>query len=202
MPLKRGTPTDQLTNVLQVIQLGRKTGQLSVERGEGPQREWGEVTFSNGHITAAQSGQLDGQTALAWLRTWGPCRFVFVSTQTDRITGPMAHISGPSSMPSPPPTSQSDFSAQHLTDPNQRAMTGPLKAVSSPVTQGPRRTSAADAGLKRLTQANLSRLHRHLYLLIDGNRSFIELVRLMGRQPGEVQQILQDLENIGIIQFP
>ncbi|GCE28233.1 hypothetical protein KDA_37170 [Dictyobacter alpinus] len=205
MSLRRGIPTDQLTNVLQVIQLGRRTGQLSVERGEGTQRETGEITFANGHITAAQSGQLDGRMALDWLKTWGPCRFVFVNTQTDRITGPMTNIQMSPSTPSTLPTTRPSFPAiSSTTDPKQRAITGPLQAMQQqpPTLYGPQRTCAADEGLKRLAQANASRLHRHLYLLIDGNRPFTELVRLMGRQPGEVQQILRDLERIGIIQIP
>ncbi|WP_126552327.1 DUF4388 domain-containing protein [Dictyobacter kobayashii] len=207
MASRRGIATDQLMNVIQVLQLGRKTGQLSIERGEEPQREWGEITFSQGHITSAQSGQLEGQTALDWLKTWGPCRFIFVNTNTDKGTGPMANIQmSPATNPSLPAVRPS------ITQPlpgdfRQRPTTGSMPAI--PVTPGapsipvgpgdPRRTCSAEEGMRRLARANLPRHYRHLYLLIDGNRSFIELVRLTGRPPGEVQQLLHDLERIGII---
>lgn len=71
----------------------------------------------------------------------------------------------------------------------------PIQASNS----GPQRSCTPEEGLRRLTQANLSRHHRQLYLLIDGNRSVMELIRLTGRQPGEVQQLLYDLERIGIV---
>lgn len=61
---RRGTTTDRLANVIQVIQLGRKTGILSVKRGEGGTREEGTITFIQGHITQAYAGQRRGQAAL------------------------------------------------------------------------------------------------------------------------------------------
>jgi hypothetical protein len=93
MPHRRGIATDQLTNILQVIQLGRKTGLLTVERGEGAQREEGEITFQQGYVMHAHSGQLEGMTALNWMKTWGPCRFIFVNSNDERSTGPIQELS-------------------------------------------------------------------------------------------------------------
>ena len=45
----------------------------------------------------------------------------------------------------------------------------------------------------------LSRLHRQLFLLIDGKRSTQELARLIGRPHQEVLIVLADLESTGLI---
>ena len=50
-----------------------------------------------------------------------------------------------------------------------------------------------------IERASLSRAHRRLFLLIDGYRSTPELVRLMGRGQEEVNALLRDLENAGLI---
>jgi hypothetical protein len=146
---RRGTTTDNFLNIIQVIELGRKTGYLLVERGEGTAREEGELVFVRGQIIEANSGHLVGQQALNWLKTWGVCHFLFV--------------------PSP-------FSARPL------------------------RTQPNDTGIQLLNQKRFSRLHLHLFLLVDGQRNIIELARIIGKKPEEVQQLLSDMEAIGIIQ--
>jgi predicted transcriptional regulator len=47
---------------------------------------------------------------------------------------------------------------------------------------------------------SLSRQHRHLLLLVDGQRTVADMVRLIGRAQNEVQKLLGDLEQAGIIQ--
>src|SRR5438552_3920734 len=92
MSQRRGTTTDQLNNVIQVIQLGRKTGVLTVERGAEPTLEVGEITFVYGQITHAHIGQLDGQMAVNWLCSWGTCRFLFTPAGSERTTGPIPSL--------------------------------------------------------------------------------------------------------------
>ncbi|WP_201387829.1 hypothetical protein [Ktedonobacter sp. SOSP1-52] len=53
--------------------------------------------------------------------------------------------------------------------------------------------------LRLIEQSGLSRNHRRLLLLIDGNRNSAELARLMGRSQEEAQQLIRDLEYIGIV---
>jgi Domain of unknown function (DUF4388) len=83
MPQQRDTATDRLLNVIQVIQLGRKSGLLSVERGEGIQFEEGMIMFVNGQATQASVGPRTGLEAFNWLSTWNACLFSFIpSTAT------------------------------------------------------------------------------------------------------------------------
>nr|MDQ2716835.1 DUF4388 domain-containing protein [Chloroflexota bacterium] len=78
MPQQRGTITERLTDVIQVIQMGRKSGLLTADRGEGRTFEEGAITFVNGQVAQATATHLNGQEALNWLKTWGTCYFTFV----------------------------------------------------------------------------------------------------------------------------
>jgi hypothetical protein len=210
----RGILTDQLESVLQVIQLGHKTGYLTVERGEGQYQESGEITFVDGQVMHAFSGQLQGNAALTWLRTWTTCRFLFVNAKKEKITDAMSKISSPSSSirpsittsPLPPAASPHAYPStgddwQRTTDVNFPLSSTIAAAGANITSRYPQRTVAADEGLRRISNAQLTRLHRQLYLLIDGKRNYLELVRLIGKLPEDVQLLLGDLERIGVIYY-
>lgn len=198
MSERRGTLTDRLANVIQVIQLGRKTGTLLVERGEGTTREEGSIIFVQGQITQAQGGQRTNQAALTWLSTWGTCHFTFVTDASMKSTGPIK------ALPHTPhiTTSQDTQSLRVMpATPTQGNNTLELPAYSPQGARVPYRTRSADEAIALLNRAKLSRVHRHLLLLVDGRRTFAELVRLVGRKPEEVQKVLQDLQQIGVLQI-
>ncbi len=56
MPPQRETATDRLADVIEVAQLGQKTGLLTVERGNGITLEEGSITFVDGQVTEASAG--------------------------------------------------------------------------------------------------------------------------------------------------
>jgi hypothetical protein len=231
MPSRQGIATDQLINVIQVLQLGRKTGELTAERQIGPQIEVGVIKFVRGQVTFAQCGQLSGQSALHSLQIWGQCRFVFTNATGEKNTGPLQHnnLSVPNQpmrqdsstlpalravSPARPSNNTGSLSARPSNNTGSLSArpsnnTGSLAArpsnstgsLSSLANLVPRRMFSADEGMYRLNQANPSRLHRHLYQLINNQRSCAELVRLVNRHPEEVLQILGDLERVGIIQL-
>ncbi len=223
MSQRRGIVTDRLTNVIQVIQLGKKTGRLIAERGEGTQREDGVMLFARGQITEAQTGSLHGAAAMDWLRTWGKCRFIFEAEESERTTGSLpfqlspAHDTGshPVQRLTPgndhqngaDPRHSGQFPATRVSSGQEDTSTsGKLPAFQKlsppPLPSGtPRRTKQDEMGMRILTQAGLSRVHLRLYLLIDGRRNITELLRLMGRPPEEVQQLLDDLRSLGIIHY-
>jgi hypothetical protein len=87
----RVTSTDRLSNIVEVVELGRRSGLLAVERGAGQTFEEGEIYFVGGHPTFAVTGNLRGRDALAALGQWGACRFAF---QPD-VPPPVPNISGP-----------------------------------------------------------------------------------------------------------
>ncbi|HEX5441349.1 MAG TPA: DUF4388 domain-containing protein [Ktedonobacterales bacterium] len=76
MAKSRVTATNRLANVIEVVELGRRTGLLSAERDAAGLEE-GEIYFISGHPVYAVLGPLDGRDALNVLVRWGACRFAF-----------------------------------------------------------------------------------------------------------------------------
>ncbi len=195
MPQQRGTETSQLANVIEVLQLGRKTGILSVERDTDSSPELGEISFQNGHITQVNSNQgLHGTQALFWLRSWEACRFTFVPAQeTALTTKPL------------PAVSLQDFLQKKRDTQPQRV---PSEVIQAPIPSAgiaaellvvPQRTLELENALQFIAQAQLSRTHRQLFLLVDGQRNAAELLRLIGRSQDSGLTLLRDLAYIGVI---
>ncbi len=205
------TETDRLANVIQVLQLGQKTGTLVVERNDGPNVEQGFVTLANGQILQANVGQRQGQDALACLGSWGRCRFAFSAEQKPSHTG---HSGNTGRMPALPSRGESGSgtpfnSPLPTTDPGPAysqftrttgnlGSSGPLASTAWGIT--PLRTRHIEEGMHLIEQMGLSRTHRRLFLLIDGRRTLQELVRLLTIEPAEVYRLLKELERAGVVQ--
>jgi hypothetical protein len=178
---QRGTSTNRLADVIQIVQIAGKTGLLTIERGEaGNTLEEGEITFVNGQITDAHSGQHSGMEAVNWLRTWGACRFTFLPLTSD--------------VP-PPPSSPLPRLTPDIPAPSNGHFPPP-----TPVNIVPRRTREVAEILPVFEFMGLTRSHRRIFLLIDGQRTVTELIHLMGGRADEVYTWLADLEEAGLIQ--
>lgn len=223
MSQQRETATDRLVSIIQLIQLGRRTGLLTARRGDGITLEEGTIVFTKGQVTQAAVGRRSGSEALNWLTTWGNCRFTFVAADPAEADTPLMPLS-----------SRLPENGGNGTDPRLRQLpnrqsgplpangnsrqSGPLPAGSTGNSDGisrftpptlpvapsspPIRTRQIDSALKVIENMGLSRAHRRLLLLIDGQRTAIELVRLMGRDENEVYSLLRDLEQATVIQLP
>ena len=77
MAKPRVTATSRLADVIEVVELGRRTGLLMVERGSGEMMEEGAIYFHVGRAMYAAVERVRGQDALAVLGGWGACRFSF-----------------------------------------------------------------------------------------------------------------------------
>ena len=170
----RGTPIDSLADIIQSLQLARKSGTLTAELDvPGSFSELGTVKFRDGQITDASIGQMRGTEALRQLAGWKNCRFIFVVASQNPV----------------PPPAQKPVTAEHRS--NETAYTPPsLLAYRSPYLQG---------AIPDFQRFGLSRTHRQIFLLIDGKRTPLELARLVGRNPQEVLALLADLERMNLI---
>src|SRR5262249_2339360 len=63
----------------------------------------------------------------------------------------------------------------------------------------PQRTKPSELALQIIEKSGLTRAHRRLFLLIDGQRTIEELARLAGRSVEDVQVMLQDMERISVL---
>lgn len=94
MAKARDTSTDRLSNVIEVVELGRRTGLLGAERGSGASFEEGEIYFVGGQAIYAVVAHLRGREALAALGQWGSCRFSF-DTEEPRPAPNLAPVTAP-----------------------------------------------------------------------------------------------------------
>lgn len=206
MSQQRETTTNNLADIIQLIQIGHRTGTLTVERGNGNSYEEGNVVFVNGHITEAKNGPYYGPTALGALTTWTTCRFAFIVAMPPAYnTGPLNIQSQPMQLMPPQPTTR-----QLSTNPNMRSIvpipptqiTGPnhsLVSMAQSTVNIPYRTQAHNNVLAYMEQAGLTREHRRLFMLIDGQRTTQEIISLMGKIPEKMLELLSDLEKHGLI---
>lgn len=261
MSKSRVTATDRLANVIEVVELGQRTGLLSAERGSGSVLEEGEIYFVSGRVIYAALAGLRGREALAALSRWGPCRFAF-----DRDVAPPApnimSQSGPYDRPSEPrtPPHPSMDSQPSGYFPQRGASSGvwpispqsPLPGTngspsqsfplsySQPHTSGylgpqsgylgssrsivpgangvrtppdlasgdtrelqrrPRRAPDVRDLMSVVTTYNLSRSHRTILLLADGEHTVLDLARLSSKSIEEITLLLNELEARGLIYY-
>jgi uncharacterized protein DUF4388 len=204
MAQQKETITNSLANVIQVIQLGRKSGVLIVERGEGATFEEGMITFINGQAVEALTAFFNGQNALHLLGSWGTCRYAFIPTHTSEIPSIPAPVSTPAfeqgmtdtrTHPRIPISPLRESAARRQANDSG---TGPVISLM-PASVVPHLVKSLEESLHRVEQLGLSRQHRRLLLLVDGQRNVADMVRLIGRTQYEMQKLLADLEQAGII---
>jgi hypothetical protein len=168
-----------------MLQMARKTGALLVNRdGLGNTIEQGVLILQNGQIIDASLGPYRGAEALQRLLGWQLCYFVLQMLPSS--SGPLL-----------PPPQMSPVNGNGVTGFNAGAnpKTGPLRTSNVPLRRLP-----ANEVLPHFNHFGLTRLHRQLFLLIDGQRSVSELILLIGHRTEEVDILLDDLERAGLIQ--
>ncbi len=196
MQPQRGTTTEQLADIIEILRIGNKSGTLMVERGEGRTLEEGSIIFIEGQAVEARVNQQSGSAAFNYLSTWQRCHFSFVS-----------HATNPSPQPTRFPPIRQGSSGNDGVAPGtnyiqpQQAMRlqNNFNAWNAELSL-PQRLLRGEEALQYPENAQLPRVHRRLLLLINGRRSVGELARLMTRDTDEIYKLLNDLERVGLIQ--
>lgn len=222
MPKPRVTSTDRLSNVIDVVQLGRRTGMLAVERDFGGGIEEGEIYFRGGRAVYALLPGLRGSEALSLLLRWGQCRFSFDPTAplpTPNVSGVLpgeglddprrstGGLGGPSSSASNSwPQSFPGVSGPiGPTSPTPSFGSGSLPSMPAgadhTLLRRPRRAPDVRDLMTIVTTYNLSRGHRTILLLADGEHSVLDLARLSSKSVDEVGQLLGELEAYGLVYY-
>ncbi|WP_376796817.1 DUF4388 domain-containing protein [Thermogemmatispora sp.] len=199
--------TDHLVTIIQLIQLARGSGTLTVWRGTGDLFEEGTITFVKGQVTQASAGRRKDHAALNWLSTWGRCRFSFNPAVLDETTKQLlawlvAGVRQPGDLATSASSQGPPAVSTRGTQPgagvggqgrDTRPSDASYYAIPCPVLP-------FQQALLLIEQYRLSRAHRQLFLLIDGRRRVLDLAQLMGKEPRVVSQLLSELEQHGIIQ--
>lgn len=203
MQPQRTAMTDCLADVIQIIQMGEKSGVLTVERGENRTYEEGLIRFASGRVVEARTNQQSGMTAFTYLNSWQVCRFSFIAQISSDVSLPLQ-----STQPLPasrtktntlPDTNTSYPNSMAPFDQDERLY--PYPGVPGPRFAIPIRLQAGEEIVQHPEYpASLPRVHRRLLMLIDGQRSISELARLISRSIEETQQLLDDLERSDFIQ--
>ncbi len=177
---QREVVTERLADIIQVLQLARKTGVLTAERMDvGGAGVHGTIKLLRGQIIHSVCGEYTGEIALGILMAWGKCHFAFQPVEEPSAS--FSSISGP--LPEP---------YRHV----ENAQVGEAPAYGLP-----KHVRRVEEALALFPMFKLSRAHRQLFLLINGQRTLIELARLLGKRPEEVEALLHDLEQIRLIQL-
>jgi Domain of unknown function (DUF4388) len=223
MAKPRVTATNKLSNVIDVVEMGRRNGMLSVERGGGSVLEVGEIYFVSGVPAYAALAGLRGREALQALGTWGPCRFAFDTESTQPppnifLTDPSLHATlrdQPFSTPpsaSPRPAAGRQGTGRLQTRPLGPRQTGPFNQYDSDTPPNvfpnagnlgrrPRRAPDVRDLMMVVTTYNLSRNHRTVLLLADGEHTILDLARLSSKSVDEITVLLADLESRGLVYY-
>lgn len=226
------TTVEQLISIIQVIQRSRMSGTLMAKRGNGATYEEGVITFVNGHPAEARFGRRKGLDVFNWLSTWSACSYQFIAPKesTQPITPiPLTtdSLADASVRLEQVPTERQIRSANELRSSFvqvlEKEITGSLAhirsyfvkqeadygLISEPITQKspvvhsePYRTRQSEEALRIIENKGLSRLHRHLFLLVDGERSASELARVLKRPEDVVNDLLGDLEEVALVKLP
>jgi hypothetical protein len=203
MQPQRTAMTDCLADVVHIIQMGEKSGVLTVERGENRTFEEGFIRFINGRIVEARTNQQSGMTAFTYLNSWQVCRFSFIAQIPNDVPLPLQ-----STQPLPAnrdlantlPAANTRFS-DPMAPIDQDDRLYAYRDVSGPRFTIPLRLQAGEEILQRPENpASLPRIHRRLLMLINGQRSISELARLISRSIEETRPLLDDLERSDFIQ--
>lgn len=199
MQPQRGTITERLADIIEILRIGNKSGTLMVERGEGKTVEEGSIIFVEGQAVEAKVNQQNGSAAFNYLSMWQRCYFSFVThadtrnspSRTTKFLPGIQNGSINSGVAPETAYAQPQQAMRQQNDFYQRSNT----ARSSPL-----RLLRGEEVLQHPEKVQLPRIHRRLLLLIDGRRSVSELARLMTRNADEVRKLLDDLERAGLIQ--
>ena len=196
----RDITAENLNEVMELARMRRQSGLLSVEHSQGGRLEEGEIFFQDGRPTYARVGQLIGQDAVNWLLTWRNVHFAFI-TDVPRPPANIAPVTGPVTAPSRIPRPNANTSTEE-TSPLNRNHSNSV-ARTNPTPPPPPGIEWLVPQKRRVGEDVLSlpltRRQRYIYFLVDGRRSVSDLSRTTGRTIQEVELVLRELQEQGLI---
>jgi hypothetical protein len=194
---------ENLEGVLEVARLRKQSGMLTLEHTQGGRVEEGEVFLQAGQPIYARVGHLNGQDALNWLLRW---RNIYFSIGQEEST-----------LPASAPAPGKDENSSAVTAPlRQRSLpadvgsVGPVRGGTRGDKNGSTPGNSYAPGIEWLVPQKrgverevlslpLTRRQRFIYFLVDGRRTVSDLSRCTGKNIQEIELILNELREQGLV---
>ena len=192
---------ESLDEVLALARARRQSGMLTIEHTQGGRVEEGELYLQAGQPIYARIGQLVGQDALNWLLQWRNVYFTITTEDPRQPTPVSGNSNAATAFSSPKPQSSS---------PNSNSSTGLLGVQAQGDGNASSRKNAYTPGIEWLVPQKrgverevlslpLTRRQRFIYFLVDGRRTIADLSRCTGKDIQEVELILSELQEQGLV---
>ena len=195
---------ESLDEVLALARVRRQNGMLTIEHTQGGRVEEGELYLQAGQPLYARVGQLVGQDALNWLLQWRNVYFTITTEDPKQPAGtPVSGKSNAATFSSPKPQSPSLNGNTSTGLPDVQAQGDGNAARKNAYTPGIEWLIPQKRGVEReVLSLPLTRRQRFIYFLVDGRRTIADLSRCTGKDIQEVELILSELQEQGLVAIP
>ncbi len=194
---------ESLDGVLELARTRRQNGMMTIEHSQGGGVEEGEVFFQTGQPIYARVGRLVGQDALNWLMKW---RNITYTIGTDESLQPVATTPANNRITATPIPSTTPkyvpLNGMPTAEPvsEQLQFNGRDSPLSNASTPGIEWLVPQKRGIEREVLAlPLTRRQRFIYFLVDGRRTVADLARCTGKNTQEIELILSELREQGLV---
>ena len=192
---------ENLRDILELARSRRLNGIMIIEHKQAGKVEEGEVFFQTGQPIQARIGRLAGQDALNWIMRWHNITYSIgtdkslqsiatsnISTQNIASSTPIPTYLSPNDLPSTRPVAA------------QVQVNGRSSLLNNTSTPGIDWLVPQKRGIEREVLAlPLTRRQRFIYFLVDGRRTIADLARCTGKNTQEIELILSELHEQGLI---
>jgi hypothetical protein len=194
---------ESLGDVLELARTRRQNGMMTLEHTQSGKVEEGEVFFQTGQPIHARVGRLVGQDALNWLMKWRNITYTIGTDESLQSFATTTVNNRKNVTPTPAPTPT-------YVPPNEMPSSGPVVAqiqvngrdslLSNTPTPGIEWLVPQKRGIDREVLAlPLTRRQRFIYFLVDGRRTVADLARCTGKNTQEIELILSELQEQGLV---
>lgn len=118
-------------------------------------------------------------------------------TPIEPVQTPTTH--GYNTPPALPAFSPPAYNPPAYHPPSYNPVTPPPQVYQAPTARIPYRLLQGSEALTYIQRAKLTRQHRHIFFLLDGQRTVDDIARLTGHHITDTLRMLADLEGIGLI---
>ena len=224
----RDNTAESLADVIELVRMRRQSGLLSVERIQGSHFEEGEIYLQAGQPTYAHTGQLLGQEALLRMLNWRQIYFTFLANQPRPPVNIPSVLSANDNMPIAANSSRNspgsnpsllntnrNIPAVSPTSPRlpQVNLNGIPDKGSGRDPRYAQNTFDSNASIpgfewlaprkigneRHVLSLPLTRPQRSIYMLVDGHRTIADLSRCIRKSVPEVERLLTELQERGLI---